>query len=135
MDPFLLGIAAAVVLGYAILWFVLRRSQMPTIEAALRNPDALVVDLRPPAAFREDHYPGAVNVPLADLREQAPGLGAAERTVVVYADEPADSAAAVRILHEAGYRSVVDGGTREGLPSPRAEIGLALFRQRPSHPR
>lgn len=135
MDPFLLGIAAVVALGYAALWFVLRRSQMPTVGVALRSRDALVVDVRSPAAFREEHYPRAINVPLSELRERAVELGATDRVIVVYADEPADSAAAVRILHDAGYDCVLDGGTREGLPSPRSEVGLTLFRHRPSHPR
>lgn len=135
MDPFLLGIAAAVALGYAVLWFVLRRAKMPPIEAAVRHPDVLVVDVRPPAAFREEHYPRATNVPLPDLRERAAELGAAGRPIVVYAEDAEKSAAAVRILRECGFARVLDAGNRDGMPSPRADVGFALFRRRPSHPR
>lgn len=132
MDPFLLGIAAVVALGYLALWFALRRSKMPTVSAALRRPDALVVDVREPLAYREDHYPHAVNVPLHQLRARAAELGPPDRTLVVYADEHERSASAVRILRECGYTRVIDAGNRDGMPSPKGDVAMALLRERPS---
>ena len=35
-------------------------------EVLARPADALVIDLRTPAEFADDHLPGAVNVPLLD---------------------------------------------------------------------
>lgn len=44
------------------------RHEVPVVEASelLESPDAIVVDLRSPGEFAEDHVPGAVNVPLFD---------------------------------------------------------------------
>ena len=50
-------------------------ASVPTLSIAdlLQRPDALVVDLRSPSEFAEDHYPGARNVPLFDDFEREPG--------------------------------------------------------------
>ena len=44
------------------------RHEVPVVAASelLASPDAVVVDLRAPGEFAEDHVPGAVNVPLFD---------------------------------------------------------------------
>lgn len=42
-----------------------------TASAVLAHPDAVVVDLRAPKEFAEDHLPGAWNVPLFDDDERA----------------------------------------------------------------
>lgn len=46
---------------------------VPTVEPAevLRRADAVVIDLRSPGEFEEDHLPGALNVPLFDDAERA----------------------------------------------------------------
>lgn len=52
-------------------------TSVPTLDIAelLQRPDAVVVDLRSPSEFAEDHYPGARNVPLFDdLERGAVGL-------------------------------------------------------------
>ena len=47
--------------------------QVPMVAArdVLARPPRLVVDLRSPAEYGEDHLPGAVNVPLFDDAERA----------------------------------------------------------------
>jgi tRNA 2-selenouridine synthase len=47
--------------------------RIPTapIDAVLRAPDRVVIDLRSPAEYEADHVPGAVNVPLFDDVERA----------------------------------------------------------------
>ena len=45
---------------------------VPVVSAAAAlAAEALVVDLRSPAEYAEDHVPGAVNVPLFDDQERA----------------------------------------------------------------
>lgn len=46
---------------------------IPLMEAAavLEHPGARIVDLRSPAEFRDDHLPGAVNLPLFDDTERS----------------------------------------------------------------
>ena len=46
---------------------------IPSIGAKglLAHPDAVVVDLRAPAEYEQDHVPGAVNIPLFDDEERA----------------------------------------------------------------
>ena len=76
--------------------------------------DVVVVDLRPPDAFRAGHLPHARSLPLGELRRREAEVPRAGR-VVLYAGTPEEAAAAYQALREAGYRNVmVLGG---GLPA------------------
>ena len=83
--------------------------------------DVVVVDLRPPDAFRAGHLPRARSLPLGELRRREAEVPRSGR-VVLYAATPEEAVAAYRALREAGHRNVMvlAGGlsawTRLGLP-------------------
>lgn len=76
----------------------------------------VVVDVREPGKFSEDHLPGAVNIPLPQLMGNDPRLAEA-KTIVVYGGDRTDplSPAAAKKLMGLGYRGVYDyrGGLDE----------------------
>ena len=68
--------------------------------------DVVVIDLRPPEAFRAGHLPRARSLPLArcgGARRRSPRTG----RVVLYASTPEEAAAAYQALREAGHRNVM----------------------------
>lgn len=68
--------------------------------------DVVVIDLRPPEAFRAGHLPHALSLPLAELRRRAAEVPRAGR-VVLYAATPEEAAAAYQALREAGHRNIM----------------------------
>jgi rhodanese-related sulfurtransferase len=68
--------------------------------------DVVVIDLRPPEAFRAGHLPHARSLPLGELRRRAVEVPLAGR-VVLYAATPEEGAAAYQALREAGHRNVM----------------------------
>ena len=68
--------------------------------------DVVVIDLRPPEAFRAGHLPHARSLPLGELRRRAVEVPLAGR-VVLYAATPEEAAAAYQALREAGHRNVM----------------------------
>lgn len=101
------------------------------------NPDALVVDVRTPAEFREMHIPGAHSMPLDRLDpEQLKSLAAADSACVVVCYSGKRSDQACQRLHQAGLGQAVslEGGLerweRMELPLERsAKGGIAIIRQ------
>lgn len=86
----------------------------------------LLIDPRPARKFREAHLPGAANIELAQIRddaEQDPAI-ARHDNLVVYGDNPGDSSARAMTLRlmRAGYDDVrlfaggVDEWRTRGLP-------------------
>ncbi len=81
-----------------------------------KSDKVLVVDVRPAARFAEGHLPGAVSVPLPEIREGDARFREA-RTLVVYSGSAMDylSAAAAKRMLALGYQHVYDyrGGLKE----------------------
>src|SRR5262245_40383710 len=83
--------------------------------------DIVLIDLRPPEAFRAGHLPRARSLPISEFRRRAGEVPPAGR-VVLYATAPEEAAAAYQFLRDAGYRNVMvlAGGLPEwarlGLP-------------------
>ena len=76
--------------------------------------DVVVIDLRPPEAFRAGHLRYARSLPLGELRRRAAEVPRAGR-VVLYAATPEEAAAAYQALRQAGHRNVMV--LAGGLPS------------------
>lgn len=68
--------------------------------------DVVVIDLRPPEAFRAGHVPHARSLPIGDLRKREAEVPRAGR-VVLYAATPEEAAAAYQALRDAGHRNVM----------------------------
>jgi rhodanese-related sulfurtransferase len=68
--------------------------------------DVVLIDLRPPDAFRAGHLPRARSLPLGEVRRRAAEVPPAGR-VVLYAATLEEAAAAYQALREAGHRNVM----------------------------
>ncbi len=120
MIAYLAG-AAALIVGAAAVWFV-----WTTFAPSYRDPaariaakiaaGALVVDVRTPPEFRTGAYPGAINLPLHEIRVGADRLGPHDRPIVVYCASGHRSISAAALLKKAGYSDVTNGGPLFSLP-------------------
>ena len=78
---------------------------------------ALWLDVRYPAEYRNHALPGAVNIPLSEIRN-AIGVLDREAEYVVYCQSGRRSSAAAFLLSQNGYRAGwLDGGWQEFTPS------------------
>jgi rhodanese-related sulfurtransferase len=68
--------------------------------------DVVLIDLRPPEAFRSGHLPRARSLPLDEVRRREAEIPRTGR-VVLYASTPEEAAAAYQALREAGHRNVM----------------------------
>jgi phage shock protein E len=110
MDPQLLIIAAmaALVVGF----FLLRGRGTLSKEEAHRlvEAGAKLVDVRSKAEFTALHLPGAINIPLADLRGRGSKLGPKDAPVVLYCASGSRSALGRSMLKGEGYTRVFNLG-------------------------
>lgn len=100
---------------------------------ALIELGAVIVDVRGPGAYEGRHIPGAISVPLADLRDDAipDALAAAiAKPVVVYCgDGVTIGPTGTALLNEAGFAQAVNlqpgirGWTDAGAPVEGTDVG------------
>jgi len=70
------------------------------------------IDVRFPAEFLSDGYPGAINIPLNDIRQASAALDPAKE-YIVYCQTGRRSSAAAFLLSQRGFNAVLlDGGMR-----------------------
>ncbi len=79
-------------------------------EESKIKPNATILDVRTREEYREGAYPKAINIPLRELPQRLGELGPKDKPLVVYCLSGARSAAAVRILKEAGFTDVLNAG-------------------------
>jgi rhodanese-related sulfurtransferase len=120
----ILLVAAAVGSGAMLLWPLVRGGiggpSVNTLQATqlMNRENALVLDVREPAAYAAGHILGARNVPLAELDKRAGELEKYKsKTVIVHCDTGSASARAVGLLKARGFENVVSlaGGFRAWL--------------------
>ncbi len=82
-------------------------------EAAQRvAAGAIWIDVRFPAEYQSDGYPGALNIPLNDIRQASAALDTAKE-YIVYCQTGRRSSAAAFLLSQRGFHAVLlDGGMR-----------------------
>ena len=94
----------------------------------LNHEHALVIDVRPAEEFAAGHIPGALSVPLAELKNRLPELPR-ESDIVAYCRGPYCVLApqAIEILRRAGYRArrLEDGLPEWRLANLPVEMGVA----------
>lgn len=102
--------------------YIRARDELEPISSAdllerLQHRQALVIDVRPVEEFAAGHIPGALSVPLAELRARLPELPRGGE-IVAYCRGPYCVLApqAIEILRRAGYRA---RRLEEGLPEWR----------------
>ncbi len=77
---------------------------------------ALVIDVRTVEEFQDEHYEGALNIPVEDVMSRLPEFGEKTRPVIVYCATGSRSAYAARFLRSAGYVDVTNAGGLYDMP-------------------
>ena len=72
--------------------------------------DATLLDVRTPKEFSGGHYPGAVNIPLAELQQRLGEIMVMKQPIVAYWHSGYRSEMAVAILQESGIAKTYNGG-------------------------
>jgi rhodanese-related sulfurtransferase len=87
---------------------------MDELWKRVQNNDVIVLDVRPSEEYKYGHIPGALSVPLSDLKNRLIEIPH-EHEVVAYCRGPycVLSTEAMKILRDAGYKAV---RLKEGLP-------------------
>ncbi len=103
-----------------------RAAQLSSSQATRllnNNPDALVLDIRANKEFSNGHIKQAVNVPMAELKNELEKLAKyKEKPVLVYCNSGNTSSRAEKILQKNGFANInnLQGGianwTEAGLP-------------------
>jgi phage shock protein E len=88
-------------------------AQQPDIDAIPEK--ARIVDVRTPSEFRSGHFPGAANIPLADIPGRLAEFGGKDLSIVVYCLSGNRSGIAKRLLEAAGYKRVSNGGGLDAM--------------------
>ncbi len=75
-----------------------------------QDKDFVLVDVRDPGAFAEEHIAGAENIPVEDLAESAESDLNKNQRVIVYGDDhdSDESNEAADILEDLGFRKISD---------------------------
>jgi len=76
---------------------------------ALREGGSMLIDVREPAEYEDEHIPGAVLIPLAELPDRLDEIPA-DRDVYVHCHTGARSARAVEFLRRSGRPRAVNVG-------------------------
>lgn len=95
-----------------------------TARALAEREDAVIIDVREPHEFEEEHIAGAQSIPVSSLNPEKLPRG---KTAILYCGLGKRSAAAAEQLVQAGFDNVatVEGGIagwkRSGLPTDGAD--------------
>jgi len=80
-------------------------SNVEGLKKRLKNPQALLVDVREPSEYQSGHIPTAINIPLRTLTQNVDKI-ARDRSVVLYCSTGYRSAMGVMTLHLLDYENV-----------------------------
>ncbi|WP_319475297.1 rhodanese-like domain-containing protein [Marispirochaeta aestuarii] len=74
-----------------------------------------VIDVRNPKEYRQDRYPGAINIPVQKLYMEPTKAGPKDVPILVYCQNGSRARRARRILKAYGYKDVTNAGGLEKL--------------------
>ena len=77
---------------------------------------ARIVDVRTPAEFKDESYPGAINIPLATLPARMRELEPRTTPIVLYCASGARSGQGMRFLKQNGFTDVTNAGGLDDMP-------------------
>ncbi|TCZ73336.1 rhodanese-like domain-containing protein [Flaviaesturariibacter aridisoli] len=81
----------------------------------LNLEDAVIVDVRTPDEYRQQHIPNAVNIPLDQLAVRFADIRSWGKPVVFYCRVGNRSGMAVSMLKQQGFADVYNGGGLEEM--------------------
>ncbi len=87
-----------------------------SLAEMIRN-GAKIIDVRSAEEFEDEHFPGAVNIPVNELQRRMAELGAKDGSIIMYCASGARSAAAMRAASAAGYKNVMNAGGLSDMPA------------------
>jgi rhodanese-related sulfurtransferase len=133
LDPQnLLLIGVALVSGAMLIWPVIQRSmggaRVNTLEATLliNQKDALVLDIREPGEFAQEHIINARSIPAGEIEQRIKEIARfKEKPVIVTCATGVSAGAAAGVLRKHGFSNVVNlsGGIaawkQAGLPTEK----------------
>jgi len=94
------------------------RASRTVIRQHLKD-GALVVDVRTPEEYAEDHFKDAINIPLHVLHGKLDLLGSKSTPIILYCQSGMRSGSARVLLLKAGFRHIHNAG---GLADLRAAL-------------
>ena len=80
------------------------------------NAGAKVIDVRTSDEFNDEHFPGALCVPVDQVTRRLSEFGEKDKPVIVYCASGSRSAFAARLLKNAGYKDVTNAGGLSDMP-------------------
>ncbi len=92
----------------------------PSVVREALDAGALIVDVRTPAEFGSDRFPGAVNIPLQDLTRRLGDFGDPGNAIVLYCNTGSRTAVAQAQLQRSGFTGVVNAGGLQHLRSAQS---------------
>jgi phage shock protein E len=99
--------------GAFIVFLLLKRVVLVSRKAAIEflRRGAMVIDVRTPAEFQARHLPGAINIPLGDIRaEVSDRVPDQKQVLLLHCLSGGRSGIAVRALKRLGYVNVFNLG-------------------------
>lgn len=84
------------------------------VKEMVKNPEAILVDVRIPEQFAEKTAPGAINIPLASIEENL-DFFRKQRQIVIFCNSGKQAAQAVEILKKNGIQNVYDAKTLKNV--------------------
>ncbi|MBK8464070.1 MAG: rhodanese-like domain-containing protein [Nigerium sp.] len=87
-------------------------TQIPQVDVRTVGEDAVILDVREPNEYEAGHAPGAVSIPLGDLRARLAELPDTDGPLLVICRSGVRSQAAAEFLAERGVETAnIAGGT------------------------
>lgn len=83
---------------------------MQTLHEIVNSENKTLIDVRTPQEYNSDHIPGAVNIPVQDLKDHIDEVTGMQKPIVVYCLSGGRSSVAAGILQQAGIEEVYNGG-------------------------
>lgn len=80
------------------------------MKQLLKDPGALLVDVRSDWEYEGGHLPNAINIPLEDVAFRLQEFKQAKGPIVLYCRSGNRSGMAVRFLQQSGVQNVYNGG-------------------------
>ncbi|SRR6266511_3877873 len=105
-----LGLVILAVVAAAVIIVAMRSASAEAHE--IIDHGGVLLDVRSPEEFAAGHLPGAMNIPVGEVRARAAELGPRSRPVVTYCRSGGRSARAAATLRELGFERVLNLGPK-----------------------